>query len=188
MSERDRSITAIWSVFLLMLLSACASPQVIPKELETQVDRSISFLQVKDSPSSYKHRTVVLGGEVLSVKRDGDNTRIEILQLPLDGSLQPVADRTKSLGRFLGVQQGVVDPATLPAGTRITMVGEVTGATSLPIDDATYSYPTLAVKHIKPWEPVVAQSGGRGVGVGIGIGEIFGGRGGGGFGGVGVGF
>jgi len=168
-----------------MLVSACAQ-QVIPKDLEPQVDRNVSFLQVKEAPSSYLHRTIVLGGEVLSVKPGSDSTRIELLQLPLDQSLQPATERTKSVGRFLAEQPGMMDPATLPPGTRVTVVGEVTGATTLPIGEEPYSYPTLLVKHLKTWEPVV-QSVRPGVGVGVGIGGIFGGRRGGGFGGVGIG-
>ena len=181
MQERCRIITATWPALVLMLLSACA-PQVIPKELEAQVDRNVSFLEVKQAPLSYKNRLIVLGGEVLSVKRGSDSTRIEVLQLPLDGSLEPVSDRTKSLGRFLGVQKEFLDPATLPAGTRVTIVGEVTGVTTLRLDETDYSYPTLAVKHVKVWEP---QSRGSGPGFSIGIGGGVGG--GGGFGGVGGG-
>jgi outer membrane lipoprotein len=180
-----RTVTPVFSVLILMLIAACAQG-VIPKDLEPQVDRNVTFLQVKEAPMSYRGRTVVLGGEVLAVKRDPANTWIEILQLPLDGSLQPIEDRTKSLGRFLGVQQGMLDPATLPAGTRITIVGEIAGATPSSIDGMPYSYPTLTVKHIKPWEPRV-QSGMAGTGIGIGIGGIFGGGRSGGFGGVGIG-
>jgi outer membrane lipoprotein len=179
MQERFRIITVTWPALVLMLLSACA-PQVIPKELEAQVDRNVSFLQVKQAPLSYKNRTIILGGEVLSIKRESDSTRIEVLQLPLDGSFEPATDRTKSLGRFLGVQKEFLDPATLPVGTRVTIIGEVTGVTSLPLDEIQYSYPTLAVKHVKLWEPP-SQRPGFSIGIGGGSG------GGGGFGGVGGG-
>lgn len=180
MQERFRIVTATWPACVLMLVSACA-PQVIPRELEAQVDRNVSFLQVKQSPVSYKNRTIVLGGEVLSVKRESDSTHIEVLQLPLDGSFEPASDRTKSLGRFLGVQKEFLDPATLPAGTLVTIVGEVTGVTILPLDETEYAYPTLAVKHVKIWEPQSSRRSGFSIGIGGGIG------GGGGFGGIGGG-
>jgi len=166
--ERCKIITAAWPALVLMLLPACA-PQVIPKELEAQVDRNVSFLQVKQAPSSYKNRIIVLGGEVLSVKLGSDLTRIEVLQLPLDGSFEPVRDRTTSLGRFLGVQKEFLDPATLPAGTRVTIVGEVTGVTILPLDETEYSYPTLAVRHVKLWEPQSSWRPGVSIGIGGGI-------------------
>jgi outer membrane lipoprotein len=163
-------------------LSACA-PQVIPKELEGQVDRDVSFLQVKQAPLSYMNRTIVLGGEVLSAKRGNDGTHIEVLQLPLDGSYEPVVDRSKSLGRFLGIQKEFLDPATLPKGTVVTIVGEVTGVTTLPIDQTEYQYPTLTVKHLKVWDPRRPYPG-SGVSIGVGGGVI---GGGGGFGGIGGG-
>ncbi len=56
-----------------------------------------------------------------------------------------------SRGRFLAFQQTFLDPATVPAGTRVTIVGEVTGATTLPLDETDYTYPTLEIKNIKVW-------------------------------------
>jgi len=156
----------------LFLIEGCG-PAVIPKELEPQVDRNVSFLQVKAPTESYKGRLVVFGGEVLSAKRANENTRIEILQIPLDSSLEPVADRTTSQGRFLAVQKEFLDPATVPVGTRVTVIGEVMGTTTLPLDEIQYTYPTLAVRHLKVWEkkPVRDYSYPP---VSIGIGGIFG--------------
>ena len=114
---------------LLPFVGGCG-PQVIPKELEGQVDRNVSFLQLKESPPAYKGRLVVLGGEVLSAKRGTDSTRIEVLQIPLNSSFEPVQDRTASQGRFLAVQDQFLDPATVPVGTLVTVVGEITGTTS----------------------------------------------------------
>ena len=134
-----------------LLLSACVG-NVIPKELEKQVDRSISFAQIKQNPDQYRGHLVVAGGEVLSIKRSPGGSRIEVLQLPLDGSLEPAPDRISSQGRFLAIPVENMDPATLPPGSRITVVGDVNGITTLPLDEIEYPYPTLAVKHLKLWE------------------------------------
>ena len=165
----------------LICVCSCA-PEVIPKELEGQVDRKVSFLQLKESPETYTGRIVVLGGEVLSAKRNNDSTRIEVLQLPLDSSLEPVPDRTTSQGRVLAIQKAFLDPATVPVGTRVTMIGEMTGTTTLPIDDVQYTYPTLALRHLKVWEkvpPGVRPPVSIGIGGGVGGGGGFGGIGGG---------
>lgn len=106
---------------------------------------------LKDSPDSYRGRLLVLGGEVLTAKRLKDGTRIEVLQLPLDGSQRPEWDRTASEGRFVALQKGFLDPATLPGGTRVTLVGEVTGVMTLPLDETEYTYPTLEIKTLKVW-------------------------------------
>jgi outer membrane lipoprotein len=173
---------------MLLVLSGCA-PQIIPKELEGQVDRNVSFLQLKESPATYNGRLVVLGGEVLSAKRGTDNTRIEVLQIPLNASHEPVQDRTSSQGRFLALQEQFLDPATVPVGSLVTVVGEVTGTTTMPIDEVQYVYPTLRIRHVQVWENLPGRAYGRppvsiGIGGGVGTG---GGFGRGGFGGIGIG-
>ena len=181
--EQKTARLALALAGILVFGYGCGS-QVIPKELEGQVDRKVSFLQLRESPATYIGRTVVLGGEVLSIKRVNDTTRIEVLQIPLDSSLEPVPDRMTSQGRFLEVQKEFLDPATVPVGTRITVIGEVTGTTTLPIDDIQYMYPTLAIRHLKVWEqqpPGVYSRPPVSIGIGGGIGR------GGGFGGIGGG-
>ncbi|MER3423313.1 MAG: hypothetical protein C4293_08875 [Nitrospiraceae bacterium] len=128
----------------------CASYNVVPHTLQSQVDEDLTFTRVKESPDNYRGRLVVWGGEVLSAKRLKDATRIEVLQLPLDNQ-QPVYDRTASQGRFLAYEREFLDPATLPAGTRVTIVGEVTGTATLPLDEAEYTYPTLEMKRLTVW-------------------------------------
>jgi outer membrane lipoprotein len=103
----------MWLSFRLLLLvlsgllAGCAA-SVLPASLQLQVDRTLAFAQLKDSPDSYRGRLVIAGGEVLSAKR-------------------------------------------LKEGTRVTIVGEVTGATTLPLDETDYAYPTLEIKHLKVW-------------------------------------
>jgi outer membrane lipoprotein len=116
--------------------------------MEPLVDRTISFRDVLASPESYKGRMLVLGGEVLKAKRLHDSTQIELLQLPLDDGEAPSLDRQQSQGRFLALRQEFLDPATLAEGTRVTIVGEVSGAKTDRLDDVEYRYPTLIVKHL----------------------------------------
>ena len=141
----------VMSGAIVALLPACATPSFIPASLQSQVDRSLTFSQLKDSPDSYRGRLIVLGGAVLTAKRLKDGTRIEVLQLPLDDSQRPESDRTVSEGRFVALQKGFLDPATLPEGTRVTLVGEVTGVMTLPLDETEYAYPTLEIKTLKVW-------------------------------------
>jgi outer membrane lipoprotein len=129
--------------------SGCAST-VVPESLQKQVDERLTFAQLKESPDSYRGHLVVLGGEVISAKRSKDGTQIEILQLPLSYQ-EPEWDRTSSQGRFIAIQKEFLDPATIPAGTRVTVVGEVTGAVTRPLDETEYVFPTLEVKSLKVW-------------------------------------
>jgi outer membrane lipoprotein len=142
--------------------------------MEPLVDRTVSFQDVLASPESYKGRVLVLGGEVLKAKRLQDSTQIELLQLPLGDGEEPSLDRQKSQGRFLAMQQAFLDPATVVEGTRVTIVGEVSGAKTDRLDDVEYRYPTLILKHLHVWP--VRSYGQREPGLSIGV-----------FGGMGVG-
>ena len=170
-------------MIIAALATGCAArEQVVPESLQNQVDQSVTFEQLKESPESYRGRLVVLGGEVLKAKRLKDGTQLEVLQLPLEDG-QPTAPRNESQGRFLAVQKDFLDPATIADETRVTVVGEVTGTTTQHLDEMEYRYPTVEVKHLKVWEasPVYQRPARPRWG-------IYGGAGtGGGYGGVGVG-
>ncbi len=139
------------TLLILLLLPGCAGREVIPQDLRDRVDQEVTFAELKEDPTSLQGRLVVVGGVVLSAKLMKEKTRIEVLQLPLESSLEPRTDLTASQGRFLAFQEAFLDPATIPSGTRVTMVGEVTGATSLPLDETEYTYPTLAVRKLTVW-------------------------------------
>ncbi len=149
---------ALWNaaactVVLSCLLggAACAGPAVIPPELQDQVDPTITFRELQKDPEQFRGRLIVLGGSVISARRLAERTQIEVLQLPLDESLEPETILRRSEGRFLAFYEGFLDPAVLPAGTRITVVGEVTGSVTGPLDESTYTYPTLTVKKMTIW-------------------------------------
>lgn len=134
----------------LLLLSACTT-SVVPSHLEDRVERDLTFLQVKKDPESYKGKIIVAGGVILSAKRLKEATRIEVLQLPLDQSLEPQEHLTDSEGRLLAFHQEFLDPATIPVGTRITLVGEVGEVITLPLDEVTYDYVSLEIKSLTVW-------------------------------------
>jgi outer membrane lipoprotein len=173
---------------LLGIISAgCASQRVIPGALEPLVDRAVTFSEVIGDPNSYRGRMVVFGGEVLKAKRLKEGTQLELLQLPLDKEDRPGLNRQQSQGRFLALQQEFLDPATIIEGTKMTVVGEVSGAKVEHLDDVEYRYPVVTVKHLHVWpapsystvQPRPRFSIGIGGGTGIGVG---------GGGGIGIGF
>lgn len=113
----------------------------------------LSFAQVKADPQLYKGQPLTLGGEVLSARRLKEGTRIELLQLPLRSSLQPALDRRQSEGRFVAVQREFLDPATIPAGTLVTVTGDLAGSVTLPLDETEYAYPVVEVRSLRVWTP-----------------------------------
>ena len=138
------------------MAAGCAT-SVIPEALEPQIDNAVTFNQIVESPDSYRGKVVVLGGEILKAKALKGGTQLEVLQLPLDSDQEPVTDRMESRGRFLAVQREFLDPATIAEGTRVTVVGEVTGSTVDKMDEADYRFPTLDVKYLHRWDAKRAE-------------------------------
>jgi outer membrane lipoprotein len=129
----------------------------VPSELVIQIDPSVRFVDLQETPENYVGRMVMLGGIVLGAKRTETTTEIEILELPVGPNGPLTEDRLRSKGRFIAVRSTFVDPATLPSGTPISIVGAVTGSTTRPLDDGECTYPVLEAKHIVNWNIVVAQ-------------------------------
>ena len=174
---------------LAMLVSACSGSKVIPPELEGQIDRSASFRDLQASPSMMQGRTLLLGGEVLDAKRVQDGLELEILQLPVKDDDPPSERRTESQGRFLAIDRGAQDPASFPPGTRLTVVAEVQGEDTRRLDESTYRYPIVEIKHMYVWNEDEYRGRSRntvGLFGGMGFGFGSGGRSG-SFGGVGIG-
>ncbi len=150
-----------------MLLSACAESihQVqrdtellgVPLGLEQEIDTSVSFADLKRAPSEYVGRTVMVGGNVIKAKRTEAGTELEILQLPTEREGLLTEERLRSEGRFLAVREAFLDPASLPQGTPITVIGTVKGETTRPLDESDYTYPILEVKHIIDWNSIASQ-------------------------------
>ena len=169
----------------VVLIAGCAAQRVVPDELEPLVDRTITFEQIVAAPESYQGRVLILGGEVLKTKRLKDGTQIELLQLPLDKDERPILNRQRSQGRFFALQQEFLDPATIAEGTKMTIVGEVSGAKTDYLDEVEYRYPVVIIKHLYTWQEQSQDYVRPRPGFSIGL---FGGSGFGGRGGLGIGF
>lgn len=147
-----KSIPRLVALLFPLLLLSCASSDLVPREMESQIARDVSFQDMKANPERFKGRLVVIGGQVLAVKASKDRTEIEVLQLPLDRSDKPIPILTRSQGRFLAVQKDFLDPAKVPPGGNISLIGEVVGGTTRPVDQGnTYTYPTFEIKTLKVW-------------------------------------
>jgi len=138
---------------ILLLITGCVQPykKTLPPDLANQLHDSLSFAQIKAFPDEHKGKLIILGGQILSAKRLIDSTELVILHLPLIQEREPATDLTHSQGRFIAYQQTFLDPATVPPGTRITLVGELSGTVIQKLDETDYTYPTLTIKQLKTW-------------------------------------
>lgn len=164
-------ISTILSIlFLAILFTGCSRYNVIPDRLEGQVNDTLTFKHVKDNPEAYKGELLVVGGEVLSVDRRQDTTRIEVLQLPLDEEYIPANQRTQTQGRFIALSKGQdpLDPALLDKGVAISMVGELIGNETIKVGEDEKRVPLFGIKDITIWDQ--AHYWGRPPGYGMGLG------------------
>ena len=148
---------AFWGLsFLFVTAGGCASSDSLfsPQVLAT-VDLGTTYPQVKETPSAHQGKTLIIGGEVLAAKRFRDHTRLTILQLPLGATKRPTSDRTQTQGRFMAIQKEFLDPATVPPGSRVTLVGTLTGSITEPLDEMDYTYPVLTIRELKVWPQAV---------------------------------
>jgi len=135
----------------VLIVSGCIVSGLVPTDMEPTIMRQVTFEAVKAGASQYIGTQIVLGGKVLRAKLLKGQTQIELLQLPLDREDRPLNNVSASKGRFLALDTRSVDPATLPEGTLVSLVGEVTGSRTLPLDETEYTYPVVSVKILKTW-------------------------------------
>ncbi len=95
-------------LFLSLVFAGYSQYQVITQSLENQVNHTLDFKQIRENPDNYQGEFMVVGGEVLSVNRKQDATRIEVLQLPLNDDYTPANQRTKTQGRFIAEGEGSI--------------------------------------------------------------------------------
>jgi outer membrane lipoprotein len=133
-----------------LLMGGCMNYYAIPEPLEKQIDRSVTFIDLKRDPEAHKGRILALGGVVLRAKNLKDGTQIEVLQLPLDRYDQPDSPLESSQGRFMVLDPEHHDPAVLK-DRRITLVGEVIGKTVEMVDEFEYSFPYLNAQLVHIW-------------------------------------
>lgn len=139
---------------LLFFLTACGAYQVIPSHLEKRVRTDLTFEQVSQNPDAHEGATVIWAGRVLEVKQIEGKTRVEILQLPLDGVYRPIEAPTAPRGRFMAfdADHDMKNPSSLGKDTLVTVIGEVRGLVKAPLDQGLYEYPNIAIKDMTAWE------------------------------------
>ncbi|HEY5594263.1 MAG TPA: Slp family lipoprotein [Nitrospiria bacterium] len=145
---RYRFVTTFLAASLL--IAGCMNYYAIPETMDKEIDRSVTFTDLKRDPEAHKGKTLALGGVVLRAKNLKDGTWIEVLQLPLNGYDQPDYPLEASQGRFLILDPEHHDPAVLQ-DRRITLVGEVIGKKVETIDEFEYAYPYLSARFIYIW-------------------------------------
>jgi outer membrane lipoprotein len=137
------------AVLLWVVISGCAS-YPIAKNLRQQA-QPLNFTQVTANPGTTRGALVVWGGRVINTVNGSNGTEIYVLELPLHRGEQPVDNNAASGGRFIAVNPGPVEPNTYPAGSLITVAGELNGVRNERLQNLIFPYPVLDVKQVHLW-------------------------------------
>jgi outer membrane lipoprotein len=139
-----------WSLVLIvsMLLSACA---VMPPSIQQQADLlDIPFQELVHQADRYTGETVVLGGYVLSVENEVNQTRLTALQVPLGLGQKPKA-KDLSQGRLILIHEGFLDPEVFEKDRRITIGGTILGSSATEKEETPYPYLRVRVEDVHLW-------------------------------------
>jgi len=158
-----------WNLALITVAAAvaigaagCSPP--FPKELLEKVENNVPFTALQKDPDKYAGKLLMIGGIIVDTNNLKEETRIEVLQMTLDGEGRP--EQTDDTGgRFLIMTQQFLDGAVYHRGRLITAVGEVAAPQVLPLGEIEYHYPVITAKALHLWSPYVGPSFSFGIGV-----------------------
>jgi outer membrane lipoprotein len=137
------------AVLLTLYLTGCT---VISRQRMAEALTDVTFAQLHEQPDRYRGQVVILGGQVIEVRNQADQTLMVILQSPL-GSGQEPQPPERSQGRFILRHDGFLDPEIYAKGRAITTAGRVVGRIREPIGEVPYDYPLLEALEIYLWAP-----------------------------------
>ncbi|MEZ5463835.1 MAG: Slp family lipoprotein [Lysobacteraceae bacterium] len=148
-------------------LCACAARPAFENPPPT---RAVAPYQAARDGETHLEKPVMWGGMVLEVSNFANHSEVEILAYPLDDKQRPKLEAADQ-GRFIALMAGFADPATLPQGRFVTLIGTVTGDRHGPVRGEDYVWPEVDVKRLHLWprdfrEPRSKVSFGVGVGFG----------------------
>jgi outer membrane lipoprotein len=152
------------AVAALLLAGGCAPP--FSQAARDQVDRTITFNELRSEPDRYKGKWVMLAGVIIGARNTQEGTFIEVLQRPMDRSGEPL-DTDATEGRFIISSVKFLDAAVYHGGRLITVIGEVAGVKVKPLGEIEYRYPVVEARELHLWDPGSGPHFMFGVGVGI---------------------
>ncbi len=143
--------TICYTLLAVALFAASGCAPGIPKDVLSNVDKSITFSMLMSDPSAHKGKTVLAGGAIVgSTNESSGYTQLEVMQLPLDSDYEPEkGDRSE--GRFIVLYKGYLETQIFGPGRLVTVVGTVDESKKGTVGSMTYSFPVIESTYIKLW-------------------------------------
>ncbi|MDD4933506.1 MAG: Slp family lipoprotein [Methylacidiphilaceae bacterium] len=135
---------------LLGTLSGCGGP-FSESTLEAARNQP-SFGAIRQDPTAYKGRLVILGGKIAQIQNQKNATVVEVVQRPLGSGERP-SSSNQSGGRFLAVTPKFLDPTIYKRGREVTVAGRLSGVQPGTIGKRSYAYPLVTISQIHLWQP-----------------------------------
>jgi outer membrane lipoprotein len=138
----------LFVIVVSLLLYGCA--HVISRDVLKEVDRKITFTELRKNPQAFLGKVVLLGGVIVKTENKEEGTLLEIYQTALNRQGRPVQTDV-SEGRFLALYEGILDSELYGKGRRVTVAGTVKGEKVMKLGEIDYHYPYLVIKEIHLW-------------------------------------
>lgn len=135
---------------LLLGVAVLAACSTVPKEIRIEPPGNPLLVEVRADVERYIGTETRWGGTIIAVENEAVETRIEIVARDLYRNGRPLAG-DRSLGRFLALMPGFVDPAVYAEGRDITITGVIIGSEPGMIGEHEYSWPLVRVHHHLLW-------------------------------------
>ena len=129
-----------------LALIGCATPAF----KDVGAAASIFASDVQQSPEHYLGAEVVWGGRIVNVHNGAETTEVEVVGYPLDRDQQPLPEAS-TVGRFIVMLPGFVEPLDYPPGRHLSVHGRVAGARHVSVDEHDYLYPLLSAREVMVW-------------------------------------
>lgn len=139
-------------IIFAILASILASCTVISRQRMAEALSDVTFPQLRADTDRYRGQVVILGGHVIEVRNQTDQTVLVILQSPLGSGQEPLPSE-HSQGRFILRNEGFLDPEVFSKGRTLTVAGRVIDSTEEAIGQERYRYPVLEALEIYLWRP-----------------------------------
>ncbi len=137
------------AVLAMTILTVGCATQAPPFLREPLPDNP-ALTQVSADTGSYAGRKVRWGGSIEQLENQAQETWLEIVERPLDGSGRP-RESDRSGGRFIARVAGFLDPVIYARGRDITLTGIVDGDSSRKIGEFDYRYVVVKTASAHLW-------------------------------------
>ena len=131
--------------FFFAGLLGCAHP--ISHELRKDLDYTLTFEKIIESPEQFIGKKVILGGTIVETRVLNVGTEIEVVQKQIDSFGYPETG-DQSGGRFMFFKKSFLEPEIYSKGRRITGVGKIKGTTMRKVGERPYKFPVIEVEEL----------------------------------------